>query len=220
MTPGSARGTVERSEPTKAERAAARRVAESKATIPHLYLAAEVQVPRARDDRPVAALVTAAASALRAVPRLNGAYRDGAAELYSRINIGVAMPGPAGVVVPTVFDADQKEEGEIAQELDRLGESAEAGSLTAAETAGGTFTIAAPGGAIDAYAPIIHGGQAANLGIGAISDRVLAGEEGTPIVAPALTATLAVDGRMIGTDAGGAFFDHLRAALGAPAPNG
>jgi hypothetical protein len=53
-------------------------------------------------------------------PRANGAYRDGAFELYSRINIGIAVASDDALVVPTVFDADQKSLGAIAAESRRL----------------------------------------------------------------------------------------------------
>ena len=58
--------------------------------------------------------------ALRDFPRLNGAYRDGAFETYSRVNVGCCAAMPAGPVVPTIFDADTKDAGEIAAELERL----------------------------------------------------------------------------------------------------
>ena len=59
-------------------------------------------------DSPIAAVVAAVARALRHAPRLNGAYRDGAFETYSRINVGVVADEADGLVVPTIFDADLK----------------------------------------------------------------------------------------------------------------
>ncbi len=114
----SARGTVERIEPTKAERAAARRVAESKATIPHLYVQGRLEIGSSGDV--IADLVHAIALALREAPKLNGSYRDGAFEIYSRINVGVVAAGADGLVVPTIFDADTKERGQIGAEWQEL----------------------------------------------------------------------------------------------------
>jgi len=215
VTEGSARGKVERLEPSKPQRAAARRVAESKATIPHLYMETEAAMGDALafagrgsasgDDKapgPLEIVVRAVALALREVPRLNGAYRDGAAEVYSRVNIGVAIPGPDGPLAPTLFDADRKSLEEIATELRGLEARAPDGSLTAAELAGGTFTVAWPLGEIRSFAPIIAGGQAGNLGIGGGAKRVV--------------ATLSADARMIDPPTAAEFLDRFRAALVIP----
>jgi pyruvate dehydrogenase E2 component (dihydrolipoamide acetyltransferase) len=210
-TTATARGTVERVEPTKAQRALARRVAESKATAPHLYMEIEIQTGDAAVER----LVHAAARALRETPRLNGAYRDGAFELYSRVNVGVVLEGTEAPVVPTVFDADTKSPAEIAGELSRLAERAAAGALTSPEVAGGTFTITVAGGAIRALAPILNQGQAAGLGIGPVTDRAVA-RDGDVVAVPALTATLSCDARMIDPAEGARFLDELRTTLEAP----
>ena len=61
-------------------------------------------------------VVKAAALALREFPRANGSYKDGRFELYSRVNIGVAVAAHDALVVPTVFDADKKSLGEIARD--------------------------------------------------------------------------------------------------------
>ena len=98
-------------------------MAESKATAPHFYLEAEVDMSRlveARARSKLAAkegdvvpsfndmVVKACALALREHPRANGAYRDGRFELYSRVNVGVAVAAQDALVVPTIFDADRK----------------------------------------------------------------------------------------------------------------
>ena len=98
-------------------------MAESKATAPHFYLQAEIDMSRAVTARArlkaAAAegevvpsfndmVVKACALALREHPRANGAYRDGRFELYSRVNVGVAVAARDALVVPTVFDADRK----------------------------------------------------------------------------------------------------------------
>jgi pyruvate dehydrogenase E2 component (dihydrolipoamide acetyltransferase) len=204
-----ARGTVERVEPTKAQRGAARRVAESKATAPHLYLETEIRVAAA-DPAPI---VAACARALRDLPRMNGAYRDGAFELYSRVNVGVALEGAEGSVIPTVFDADRKSEAEIAAELGDLRERAAAGTLTSPELAGGTFTIqAAAVGATRALVPVLNQGQAAGLGVGAAAARPLIRGDAVE-TGCALTATLACDARMIGAAEGARFLDRVRELL-------
>lgn len=199
MADGSARGTVERAEPSKAERAAARKVAESKATIPHLYVQGKLEVGDSASVVP--AIVAASASALRQAPRLNGAYRDGGFESYSRINVGVVADSADGLVVPTIFDADTKDEAQIASELESLAAKAADGSITAREVAGGTFTLASGfGNEGCAFLPVINAGQAANLGIGTPLDGVV-------------SATVAADARMISGPEAASFLTLIQVEL-------
>jgi len=207
-----ARGTVERVEPSKAQRALARRVAESKATAPHFYLDVEVRI----DAAPAELVVRACGRALREFPRLNGAYRDGAFETYSRVNVGVAVERVEAPAVVTIFDADRKETSEIGVELVALRERAAAGELTSPELAGGTFTLAfADVGAVRSLTPVLNQGQAAALAVGAVTDRPLV-RDGAVVAGRALTATLSCDGRMVATDEAARFLDRLRALLGEP----
>src|ERR1019366_2305460 len=79
-------------EPTRAERAIARRNAETRATVPDLELGTEVEIDpalAAAGASLTAVLVRACALALRDHPRANAAYRDGHYELYSRVNVAV-----------------------------------------------------------------------------------------------------------------------------------
>ncbi len=117
--PAGAKGGVTIVEPDRVARTVARRSAESRATVPDVELSIDVTV-----DDPATittgALVGASASALRAVPRANGAYRDARFELYSRINIGVVVATDDTYAIPTIFDADEKSTTEIDAELERL----------------------------------------------------------------------------------------------------
>ena len=199
MSESSARGNVERLEPTKAQRAAARRVAESKATIPHLYVSGQLDI--GSGPNLVAEVVWATARALRDAPRLNGSYRDGGFETYSRINVGVVAAGADGLVIPTIFDADTKDSGEIGGEWESLAAKALNASITAREVAGGTFTVATGFGYDGcAFLPVINAGQAANLGIGSPRDGVIG-------------ATLAGDARMISGAEAARFLALVQEAL-------
>ena len=203
---------MERLEPTKAQRSAARRIAESKATAPHIYLEAEVRM----DADAIEGVVHAAARALRDFPRLNGAYRDGAFETYSRVNVGVVLDSGEAPVVPTIFDADTKDPGEIAAELERLAARAAGRELTSPELAGGTFTVASAAiGSVRALAPVLNQGQAAALAIGAVTDRPLV-INGDVVTGRALTATLSCDGRMVTAGEAARFLDRVRELLEDP----
>ncbi|MDQ3572114.1 MAG: 2-oxo acid dehydrogenase subunit E2 [Actinomycetota bacterium] len=213
-----ARGKVERTEPTRPQQAAARRFAESKATIPHLYLEIDAELQDAQpDDTARAALVVrAAALALLEHPRLNGAYRDGRFEAYSRINVGVAIGTGQDAVIPTIFDAQGKRADAIAAELSLLSERFEAGALTSPELAGGTFTVnAVSGAAVRSYTAVISQGQAAALAAGAVTERaVVRGSEVT--IKPVITLTLSCDARIVGAGEAAAFLEALRSLLEAP----
>jgi pyruvate dehydrogenase E2 component (dihydrolipoamide acetyltransferase) len=175
-----ARGEVEAVELSPAQQAFARRVAESKATAPHVYFERELGRPAAPGG-----LVAAAAAALRAVPLLNGAYRDGRAELYSRVNVAVGIEATGTLLFPVIRDADAKDGAEIERELSELAAQAQAGALASPALAGATFTVIdmSPAGAAR-YAPVINRGQAATLGAGtrsltlACDARIAQGGEG------------------------------------------
>ena len=72
-------------------------------------------------------VVKACALALREHPRANGAYRDGRFELYSRVNVGIAVAARDALVVPTVFDADRKS---LLADRHRLAGAGRSGSAT------------------------------------------------------------------------------------------
>jgi len=117
------KGDVTTVELDRLERTVARRSAEARATIPTTEFSDVVDVDRLleRDAElgcgVTAIVVAAAANALRAVPRVNGSYRDGRYELYSRVNVGVTIVGEGIYVTPTIFDADEKSATEIGSEL-------------------------------------------------------------------------------------------------------
>jgi pyruvate dehydrogenase E2 component (dihydrolipoamide acetyltransferase) len=185
--PETAKGQVEVVELTKLQQTIARRMAESKATAPHFYLEAEVDMSRAvagrarlkeqaAEGEPVPSfndmVVKACALALREFPRANGAYRDGRVETYSRVNVGVAVAARDALVVPTVFDADVKGLRQIAAESRALAARVRDGSITPPELSGGTFTVSNLGMyGITNFAAVINPPQAAILAVGSITER-------------------------------------------------
>jgi pyruvate dehydrogenase E2 component (dihydrolipoamide acetyltransferase) len=173
-----ARGSTETVALSQAQQSFARRVAESKATAPHVYFEVELSpVPSLPE------LAHGAAAALRAVPALNGAYRDGGLELYSRANVAFAVEAADTLLFPVIHDADTKDATAIAAEMDELAEQARSGSLTAPAFAGATFTIIDMRPA-ERFTPVIGRGQAATLGVGgraltlACDNRIVQGREG------------------------------------------
>jgi len=187
-----AKGDVEVVEPTAAAQSNARRIAESKATVPHIHLEVE-----AAGSPSISQIVRACALALREHPCVNGAYRDGRFELYSRTNIGVAVPSHDTVVFPTIHDADAKEADEIATELDALAERARDGQITQPQLSGGTFSLVdLRPQEIARGTGVVRGGQAAQLVVGT-------GQRGA-------TLSLACDGRILQGAEPAEFLDRVR----------
>ena len=162
-------------------------------------------------------VVKAAALALRVHPRANGSYRDGRLTLYSRINVGVAVAADEALVVPTVFDADEKSLGEIARETRALAERVRAGTITPPELGGGTFTVSNLGMyGIRSFTAIINPPQAAILSVGALEQRPVA-VDGAVVVRHMLTLTLACDHRILYGAEAALLLARVRELLQSPA---
>jgi pyruvate dehydrogenase E2 component (dihydrolipoamide acetyltransferase) len=231
----SAKGETTTVELSRTQRTIARRMAESKATIPDFTLTMDVDMERCVElraelkrlshaDAPTYndMIVKACALALRDYPRANGSYRDGRFELHSRVNVGVAVaagaeaPTGGALVVPTVFDADTKALGEIARETRALAERVRDGSITPPELSGGTFTVSNLGMyGITSFTAIVNPPQAAILAVGAVAPRAVVRKK---IVArQTMSVTLACDHRILyGADAA-LFLSRIRELLEEPA---
>jgi pyruvate dehydrogenase E2 component (dihydrolipoamide acetyltransferase) len=229
--PETAKGETTFQELTKLQQTVARRMAESKATAPHFYLSAEIDMSRcveARSRLKAAAadgevipsfndmVVKACALALREFPRANGAYRDGRFELFSRVNVGVAVAGQDALVVPTVFDADRKGLRQIATEARALAQRVRDGQITPPELSGGTFTVSNLGMfGIDSFSAVINSPQAGILAVGAISERPVV-REGQIAAAHLMAVTLACDHRILYGAEGAEFLARIRTLLEEP----
>lgn len=208
--PAALKGESRVQEPDRVQRAIARRSAETRATVPDLEMAIDVDAGAllARGQREAvgtgALLVAACAAALRRHPRANAAYRDGRFELYSRVNVGVVFQVGGAQVPAVILDADTRPAAELDAMLARLRARAASGELTPPEQAGATFTLVDLGEyGVHRAAALIVPPQAAALTAGAIrpvpvvrDDMVTAGH--------ALTLTLACDHRILfGAEAAG-----------------
>jgi pyruvate dehydrogenase E2 component (dihydrolipoamide acetyltransferase) len=203
MTETGPKGEVRVIELDRVQRTIARRSAEARATIPHLELSAAVEMDAAVGLRDAGGysitsmLVRACALALREVPQANGAYRDGRFELYSRINVGVVIATAEAYTIPTVFDCDRKQLGELHEEIAGLAQAARAGALAPGAQSGATFTVANSGGlGVGVMAPVIVPPQAAALAAGRVRD--IPAVRGTAIVpGKSMPITLACDHRIL-----------------------
>ena len=226
---GSGKGETEVVELSRTQQLVARRMAESKATVPEFTLTTEIDMEacvaqrtelKALEREPVPSyndmVVKACALALREHPRANGAYKDGRFELYSRVNVGVAVAAQDALVVPTVFDADAKALGQIAAEARTLAERVRSGAITPPELSGGTFTVSNLGmfGVTD-FVAVINPPQAAILAVGAMAPRPVV-RDGQLVVRHVMAVTLTCDHRILyGADAA-QFLARIRTLLEHP----
>jgi pyruvate dehydrogenase E2 component (dihydrolipoamide acetyltransferase) len=224
------KGTTTVEELTRLQQTIARRMAESKATAPEFALTCEVdmqdavefrkQLKAAAGDSPAPSfndfVVKASALALREFPRANGAYRDGRFELYSRINVGIAVAGQDALIVPTIFDADSKSLGEIGREARALAERVRAGQITPPELSSGTFSVSNLGMfGIKRFTAVINPPQAAILAVGEMTPRPVV-RDGEVAVRSILELTLTCDHRILyGADAA-QFLGRIRERLENP----
>lgn len=225
-TPPKGATTVE--ELTRAQTQHARRVAESRATVPDLSLATLVDFEAATDllgagGTPVAGaepedlVIKALALALREAPRANGAYRDARFERYGRVNVGVIASTQGGVAVPVLLDADVRPVAELAAARGALARKARDGSLTHPEQNGGTatFTSLAAFG-ITHVAALLHQPQAVALAMGAVEPRAVV-RDGAVVARRVAELTLSVDHRILHAADAGRLLRRVRELLEQPA---
>jgi pyruvate dehydrogenase E2 component (dihydrolipoamide acetyltransferase) len=190
--------------------AIARAMARSKREIPHYYLAADIDLARARaflDDlnqrRPVtdrvlaaAVLLKATAVAVRETPELNGFWLDDALRTSDDVHVGVAISlRGGGLVAPAIHRTDERSLDEVMAALRDLVTRARAGSLRASEMSDPTITVTNLGDqGVDAVYGVIYPPQVALVGFGAPRERPWA-VDGMVGVRPVVTATLAADHR-------------------------
>jgi pyruvate dehydrogenase E2 component (dihydrolipoamide acetyltransferase) len=237
-----AKGETTIVELSRLQQTVARRMAESKATIPDFTLLMDVDMEEcvrlraelkglARHDSAPAPdatakaevptyndmVVKASALALREYPRANGSYRDGRLQLHSRVNVGVAVAAQDALVVPTVFDAEEKSLGEISRETRALAERVRAASITPPELGGGTFTVSNLGMyGVRSFTAIINPPQAAILSVGVLEARALVRDEAV-VIRHVLTLTLVCDHRILYGAEAAQFLARIRELLEAPA---
>jgi pyruvate dehydrogenase E2 component (dihydrolipoamide acetyltransferase) len=228
---GGGKGETTLEELSRTQQTIARRMAEAKATVPDFHVSTEVDMAAAvavreqlkalaSDEHPAPSfndfVVKAAALALRESPRANGAYKDGRFELYERVNVGVAVAAENALIVPTIFDADQKSLGEIASETRALAARVRSGAITPPELSGGTFTVSNLGMfGVTEFTAIINGGQAGILAVGALREVPVV-VDGAVVPGKRMTLTLVADHRILyGADAA-QVLARIRALLESP----
>jgi pyruvate dehydrogenase E2 component (dihydrolipoamide acetyltransferase) len=213
------KGEITTSELDRHERTLARRSAESRATVPTVEYSNIVDVDHLLDRElevgcgVTAAVIAATAHALRTIPRVNGAYRDGRYELYSRVNIGVTLISDGLYVTPTIFDADEKAAVDIGGELGDFYNRGRETDLHPSELTGATFTVVDSSEYdIVAVTPLILPPQAGALAFGPIRDVPVL-RDGQVVPGRTMQLSLAVDHRIVYGHHAAAFLEEVKSFL-------
>ncbi len=194
---------------TPMRRAIARRLTESKTTVPHFYLVADCRVDRllelrreVNESSPVRISVNdfvlkAVAGALRAVPEANATWGDTVIRRHDDVDIAVAVAIDGGLVTPVVRGADRLTLSEVSAAVVDLAERARAGRLKQHELEGGSFAVSNLGMyGTKEFAAIINPPQAGILAVGAARRApVVDGEQ--LAVGTVMTVTLSADHRVL-----------------------
>ncbi|HEY7329073.1 MAG TPA: dihydrolipoamide acetyltransferase family protein [Gemmataceae bacterium] len=216
-------------------RTIAQRMVQSKRVIPHYSYVDECDVTELvhlrnslRDTYAragvkltyLAFFVKAVVAALKEVPIVNASLDEEAGEivLHDRYHIGIAVATPAGLMVPVIHDADQKDIGTIARDIDRLSNAARAGKSRREDLRDGTFTITSVGshGGLIAT-PVINPPEVSILALGKIVKRPVYDAVGQIRPAEMIYLSASFDHRVIDGAVGAAFANAILTHLQNPA---
>jgi len=214
----------------------AKRLLESKQTIPHFYLSVDLKIDKLlelRKDLNEAAeldasgnptykisvndlVIKATALALKKVPQANSSWSDEAILIYNNIDISVAVAAPDGLITPIVKNADQKTIPAIANEMKQLIKKAKDGKLQPEEFQGGGFSISNLGMyGIDSFSAIVNPPQSCILAVGAGIEKAIV-ENGQIKIGNIMSVTLSCDHRSVDGAIGAEFLKAFRKIIENP----
>lgn len=210
----------------------AKRLLESKTTIPHFYLEIEVdadplltlreQLNQGLADAGVKLSVNdfilkASAEALRKIPDVNASWATTEIQYHAAAHVSFAVALPDGLITPVVKDAHEKSIFEISKEAKSLGKKAKDKKLQPAEFTGGTFCVSNLGMmGIPKFLPIINPPNAAILGVGTTVVKPVV-KNGQIVIGQTMTLCLSCDHRVVDGAVGAQFLGALKTVLEAPA---
>jgi pyruvate dehydrogenase E2 component (dihydrolipoamide acetyltransferase) len=214
------------------QRVAAARLTRSVQEAPHFFLTSAVDVTDLIEFRttlnttltaaggPKVSLndliVKAVATAVRAHPEVNVSFAGEFLRRHLRVNVGVAVAVPAGLLVPVVRDTDRKSVSEIAAETREKSARARDGGLRADEMSGGTITVSNLGMyGVEQFTAVINPPEAVILAVGAAAEEIRP-RGGAAVVRSILRLTLSCDHRVVDGATGALFLQTLVALLENP----
>ncbi|THF51972.1 pyruvate dehydrogenase complex dihydrolipoamide acetyltransferase [Allorhizobium terrae] len=215
----------------------AKRLQESKQTIPHFYVSVDCELDallalRAqlngsapeKDGKPVYKLsvndmvIKAMALALRDVPDANVSWTDSNMVKHKHADVGVAVSIPGGLITPIIRQAELKSLSAISNEMKDLGKRAKERKLKPEEYQGGTTAVSNMGMmGVKNFAAVVNPPHATILAVGAGEERVVV-KKGEMKIANVMTVTLSTDHRAVdgalGAELLGAFKRYIESPMG------
>jgi pyruvate dehydrogenase E2 component (dihydrolipoamide acetyltransferase) len=208
-----------------------RRMTESKTSIPHLYVSAEVDMTEAlkwRKQLNEAAaaegykvtvndlVIKAAAQALTKFPNLNASFMGDQIALHGDVHISIAVALPDGLIAPVVRNADQKSIGRIAREAADLVARTREGKIHPDEFSGGTFTVSNLGPYnVETFISIITPPQAASLAVGSATQKAVV-VDGAVAIRDRMNVTISADHRVTDGAESAQYVNEVRRLLEHP----
>ncbi|MBG6056521.1 pyruvate dehydrogenase E2 component (dihydrolipoamide acetyltransferase) [Salinibacterium sp. CAN_S4] len=194
---------------TGMRRAIARRLTESKSTVPHFYLVADCRVDQLIALRKAVNesagvkvslndfVLKAAATALMDVPDANVTWGETATRRYSTVDMSVAVSIDGGLVTPVLRSVEKQSLTEIARNVADLAERARARRLEQHELEGGSFAVSNLGMfGVTEFSAIINPPQSAILAVGLARQQAIV-VDGELAVGTIMTVTLSADHRAL-----------------------
>ncbi|QCS24351.1 pyruvate dehydrogenase complex dihydrolipoamide acetyltransferase [Rickettsia parkeri] len=210
----------------------AKRLLESKQTVPHFYLSIECNVDKLLDIREDINkffsedkstrisvndfIILAVTKALQEVPNANASWGEDAIRYYNNVDISVAVAIENGLVTPIVKNANQKNILELSREMKALIKKAKDNKLTPEEFQGGGFTISNLGMyGIKNFNAIINPPQSCIMGVGASAKRAIVKNDQITI-ATIMDVTLSADHRVVDGAVGAEFLAAFKKFIESP----
>ncbi|VDN54458.1 unnamed protein product [Dracunculus medinensis] len=216
----------------------AKRLLESKSTIPHYYLTSEIRMDllletrsnlnellaksKKENDRQKLSVndfvIKASALACKKVPETNSFFMGTFIRCNNNVDISVAVSTDSGLITPIIFNADGKGLATISSEVKVLAEKARQGKLQLHEFQGGTFTVSNLGmfGSINSFSAIINPPQSCILAVGGVERKVIPdGDEGYATVS-SMRVTLSCDHRVVDGAVGAQWLKYFKDYLENP----
>ena len=194
---------------TKMRQAIARRLTESKTTVPHFYLTADCKVDALLELRKSInetssikisvndIVVKAVGSALMDVPESNVVWTAEAMYKYESADISIAVTTEGGLFTPVIRGVEKRSLSNLSLEISELASRARAGKLRQEDLEGGSFAVSNLGMfGTQEFSAIINPPQSGILAVGAASPRAIV-EDGQVVVANIMTVTLSADHRAV-----------------------
>jgi pyruvate dehydrogenase E2 component (dihydrolipoamide acetyltransferase) len=209
----------------------ARVTVRSKQEKPHFYISADVDMGRAMELRKQInadvdsegvhvtvndLIIKACVETLKTYPIFNASYADDGIQMNDEINVGVAMSGEEGLIVPAIMDCARRTLGDIATASKDLADRAASGTLRPQEYSGGTFAISNLGMFdVTSFTAIIQPPQTAVLAVGTVRKAAVVKNDEV-VVGQMMTATLSADHRVVDGAEGARFIGEVKRLLESP----